>query len=127
MSRRRKPTSLRRRLRAVRRRFALRRVDSKVTRSNLAQAAVTVGVAVTATVGALLASEAGGAWEESVREQIQHAAAMGEDVRYVYADEAPVAFDLAVSRARIAELPAAQAEVERKAHFELEQAAIAGG
>jgi hypothetical protein len=56
------------------------------------------------TVGASIAtwqfSAAGGAWQNSVRQEIRHSAALQEDVRFVYADEAPLAFRAATARAR---------------------------
>ena len=56
------------------------------------------------TVGASIAtwqfSAAGGAWQNSVRQEIRHSAALQEDVRFVYADEAPLAFRAATERAR---------------------------
>lgn len=56
------------------------------------------------TVGASIAtwqfSAAGGAWQNSVRQEIRHSAALQEDVRFVYADEAPLAFQAATARVR---------------------------
>jgi hypothetical protein len=54
-----------------------------------------------------VATSAADKWEESVRQEIQRSAALLEDVRYVYGDEAALGYDLAVGKLR-AELAADQ-------------------
>jgi hypothetical protein len=73
----------------------------------LLQAAVTVLVAIAIGVGALLASQAGSRRQEAVRQEIKRSAATIEDVRFVYGDEAPLAYRVAVARALTEEMRAA--------------------
>ena len=122
MSRRRQGRSVRRRLRSLRRRFGLRPADSRVTRSNVVQAGVTILVAFAVAAGTLLAAAAAGAWQDSLRQEIKRSAALVEDVRAVYLDEAPIALELALSRARAAALTREAGVTEKKATFAIEQA-----
>jgi len=111
----------------VLRRFALRPADSKVTQSNLAQAIVTILVAAALAAGTLLSAAGTSAWQQSVRDEIKRFAALAEDVRTVYGDEAPIAFELALAKARGAVSPPSEAVVERKARFQMQQALSGGG
>jgi hypothetical protein len=56
--------------------------------------------AAIAARASLLASDAGGKWQSAVRTDLKLAAAMTEDVRFVYDEEAPVAFRIATARVR---------------------------
>jgi hypothetical protein len=72
----------------------------RVTLSNLLQVGVTIVVAVAAAIATLVATAAADDWETSVRQEIQRSAALLEDVRYVYGDEAPLGYDLALLKLR---------------------------
>ncbi|NJP92025.1 hypothetical protein HCN51_21605 [Nonomuraea sp. FMUSA5-5] len=65
---------------------------------------MTVLVALILGVSALLSSEATGDWHEALRQQIKRSAMSLENIRHVYADEAPEALWVAISEARAAEL-----------------------
>lgn len=49
-------------------------------------------------------SEASGKWQDAVREELREAFAVQENVRRVYGEEAPLAFDIAVAETRVTEL-----------------------
>jgi hypothetical protein len=69
----------------------------------LIAAAAIVGVALGARA-TLLATDASDAWKSAVRSEVKRAAASVEDVRYVYASEAPIAMQGAFAKVRAAEL-----------------------
>lgn len=83
---------------------------------------MTFAVAAALALAALLSSAAADAWQQGLRNEIKRSAALVEDVRAVYGDEAPLALELALAKARAAELPPAAAVAERKAIFAIEQA-----
>ena len=118
-------TTARHALARLRLRIAFRPAGSRVTLSNLAQALVTGVVAVAVAAGTLLASSAAGQWQQSLRDELKRAAAMVEDIRFVYGDEAPFALELALAEARQAELAGSDAETEREAVFAIRQEAPA--
>ncbi|MDQ3764273.1 MAG: hypothetical protein M3460_22650 [Actinomycetota bacterium] len=62
-------------------------------------AAITI-IAVAVLISTWQFSEAGGLWQDSVREDVRRSAALQEDVRYVYADEAALGFRVAAAEAR---------------------------
>jgi hypothetical protein len=95
---------------------------ARLTGSNLAQTAVTIVVAVLTGAAALLASGASDAWNRSVRDDVKRSAALVEDVRFVYGDEGPRAFDLAVLDARAAAGRDPGAATARQVAFSLHQA-----
>ncbi|MGQ0776902.1 MAG: hypothetical protein ACT4NY_21205 [Pseudonocardiales bacterium] len=68
-------------------------------RSWIQIAAITV-IALAVLIATWQFSEAGGLWQDSVREDVQRSAALQEDVRYVYADEAALGFRVAAAEAR---------------------------
>ena len=70
----------------------------------LLQTAVTVLIAAVLAAGALLASQASSGRQEAVRQEIKRMTATVEDVRYVYGDEAFVAFRITVAETRADEL-----------------------
>jgi hypothetical protein len=109
------------------RRLALRRADSAVTGSNLLQTAVTVLAAIAVTVATLVAGNAAGAWQQSVREEVKRSAAMVEDLRHVYGDEAPVALEIALAEARARAGNDADALTERQAAFAMRLAQSGNG
>jgi hypothetical protein len=121
MRRRHPSRTLRRRIKSVGSRFALRPADSRVTKANLAQAGVTIVVAAALAVATLLGAAATGAWQQSLREELKRSAALVEDVHHVYGDEAPLALELALAKARAAELSPTDAIADRKAVFAVEQ------
>lgn len=61
--------------------------------------AITV-IALAVLIATWKFSEAGGLWQNSVREDVRRSAALQEDVRYVYADEAALGFRVAAAEAR---------------------------
>jgi hypothetical protein len=95
---------------------------ARLTGSNLAQTAVTIIVAVLTGASALLASQASDAWNRSVRDDVKRSAALLEDVRFVYGDEGPRAFDLAVQDARATAGGGPGAATARQVAFSLHQA-----
>ncbi|MEU4513626.1 hypothetical protein AB0G05_29355 [Nonomuraea wenchangensis] len=74
------------------------------TTSNVLQALVTLLAALILAVSALLSSEATGAWHDALRQQIKRSAMSLENIRHVYADEAPDALRVAVAETRAARL-----------------------
>ncbi|MEV6598687.1 hypothetical protein AB0M36_17780 [Actinoplanes sp. NPDC051346] len=78
---------------------------------NLLQAAITVAVAVGVAASAVLSSRASGEWHDASRQEITWSAALVEDLRHVYGDEAPFALHVAIadSRARALRLAAGDA------------------
>jgi hypothetical protein len=91
--------------------------DSRVTGSNLAQALVTVLVALAVAVGTLVSASAAGRWQSSLRQEIKRAAGTIETVRHVYGDEAPLAFERALTEARAEAFEGGDAETEREVLF----------
>jgi hypothetical protein len=96
--------------------------------------AVFIGAALTA-VAAILYSGASGAWQLSVRSESDRTAALQEQVRTVYGDEAPVAFRVAAAETRTralhtiedpSRLVASEAEVAEQVAFRLSQTARPG-
>jgi FlaG/FlaF family flagellin (archaellin) len=51
----------------------------------------------------LLASSSSGLWQQAVRIEVKRAAAVVEDIRFVYASEAPVAFSIVAANVRAEE------------------------
>lgn len=84
-----------------------RRLRMILTGQNVAQAAVTISVGIAFAVATFLASEAAGRWSDAVKEDVKWSAGLIEDVRYLYTEEAPFAFDYAVTVARADALTAA--------------------
>jgi hypothetical protein len=111
-------TSVRRRLG---RRLRFRPAGSRITLSNLVQGLVTILVALVVAAGAFLTGSAAGKWQDSVTAQTKRALATIEDVRFVYADEAPLALELALAEAREALSSGGDAETEREALFAVRQ------
>ena len=74
---------------------------------NQAQAVVSVLVALAFSLATLVAAQAQDKWQGALREEVKYSAAMVEDVRYVYGDEAQVGFNVATSIARADALAAA--------------------
>lgn len=68
--------------------------------ANLAQAIVTVVIAAAFGAATYLTGEADSRWESSVRDNVRSSAGLLEDVRYLFIDEAPVAFEYSVAQAR---------------------------
>lgn len=68
-------------------------------RSWIQIAAITV-IALAVLIATWQFSEAGGLWQDSIREDVRRSAALQEDVRYVYADEAALGFRVAAAEAR---------------------------
>ncbi|MGH3701197.1 MAG: hypothetical protein ACRDQY_17390 [Pseudonocardiaceae bacterium] len=64
------------------------------------QIAVLIVIAVTVFIATWQFSEAGGLWQDAVREDVRRSAALQEDVRYAYADEAALGFRVAAAEAR---------------------------
>lgn len=59
-----------------------------------------VVIAVAVLIATREFSEAGGLWQDAVREDVQRSTALQEDVRYIYADEAALGFRVAAAEAR---------------------------
>jgi hypothetical protein len=106
-----------RRFERLRRQLELRPRDSQVTMSNLVQAGVTVLVAVALALAALIAGSAGGKWHAAVTDQTKWSAAVIEDLRHVYLDEAPPALEFGLATVRAEEFDRGDAETEREALF----------
>lgn len=79
-------------------------VATSVRRTNLLQTFVTVLIALTVTAAALLSSHAAGEWSSALREEIKRSAATLETLEYVYGDEAPQAFQIAIAETRARQL-----------------------
>lgn len=112
---------------AIRRAVADERVAAQLI-------SVFIGAALTA-VAAVLYSGASGAWQLSVRDESDRTAALQEQVRVVYGDEAPVAFRVATAEVRTralrtienpGRLVASEAEVAEQLAFRLSQTALPG-
>lgn len=73
-------------------------------RSNALEGAVALLVALGIGGSTLIGAKAGGAWSQAIREEIKSSAAAVEDIRSVYADEAPAAYELAVREERARQL-----------------------
>lgn len=84
-----------------------RRLRRVIIGQNVAQAAVTISVGIAFAAATFLASEAAGRWSDAVKEDVKWSAGLIEDVRYLYTEEAPFAFDYAVTVARADALTAA--------------------
>lgn len=80
----------------TRRREGHRRLS---TRSWIQITAITL-IAVAVLIATWQFSVAGGLWQDAVRDEARRAAAVQEDVRYVYADEAALGFRVAAAEAR---------------------------
>ena len=52
----------------------------------------------------MLSDSAGGSWQSAVRQEVKKSAAAVEDIRFVYAEEAPVAYRVVRARIRAEEL-----------------------
>ena len=70
------------------------------TSRNVAQAVVTVVVAGAFAGATYLSGQASERWSQSVTENVKASAGLVEDARYLFVDEAPVAYDYAVAQAR---------------------------
>ncbi len=75
--------------------------------TNNLQAVVSIGIALLVAVTAIVASQAGGAWQDSVRADVRSSAAMIETVGHVYGVEAPRGFEFAALELRAEHLAAA--------------------
>jgi hypothetical protein len=62
--------------------------------------AAAILAAVLGARASFLASDSSAAWQQAVRIEVKHAAAMVEDVRFVYGDEAPQAYRVLEARVR---------------------------
>lgn len=74
------------------------------------QVVVAISTAASISGATLLSSDAADHWQEGLRQQIAWSAALQEDVRYLYQDEAPPAWQVEVDRvigARLAQLSTA--------------------
>lgn len=74
---------------------------------NHAQTAVTITVAVAFALGTYLASRASDQWSQSVTAELRWSAGLIEDARYLYVDEAPLAYEYVTSQERADALAAA--------------------
>lgn len=105
----------------------------------IASGPIRLSVAVVMIAGAAIATWQFGAatsvWQESLRQEIRQAAALREDARFVYADEAPVAFRAATARVRAerlrevrpwSRLAASEYELASQTAFSLTSAAAPG-
>ena len=108
------------------RRLRRRPPGSRVTGSNLAQTFVTVAVAIAAALAALESASAADSWQASVRAEIRASAALLEDVRFVYGDEAPVGLEIALLEMGARSLEEPYAEADRQAALALKGAADPG-
>ncbi|MCD7439247.1 hypothetical protein K4B79_13525 [Streptomyces lincolnensis] len=64
------------------------------------QIALICVAALATLLATLLFSEASGTYQEAVRQDVRRQGAVLEDIRFVYGDEAPLAFEVAVAQAR---------------------------
>jgi hypothetical protein len=80
--------------------------DALTTR-NVAQALVTILVGCAFALATFLASAAASRWSDAVKEDIKWSAGLAEDVRYLFTEEAPFAFEYAATVARADALAAA--------------------
>ncbi|WP_141208582.1 hypothetical protein [Streptomyces griseorubiginosus] len=100
---------------------------------------VQIGLILVVSLATLLCtwqfSQAGGSYQDAVREDVKRQAAVQEDVRHLYADEAPPAFLVAAEEARARalaalgrdnRLAAAEHELASRTAFSLRQAAPPG-
>jgi hypothetical protein len=62
--------------------------------------AAAILAAVLGAHASFLANDSSAAWQQAVRIEVKHAAAMVEDVRFVYGDEAPQAYRVLEARVR---------------------------
>ena len=83
------------------------RVRREYTARNIAQAAVTIAVGAAFAFATFLAGEAAARWSDAVKEDIKWSAGLTEDVRYLFTEEAPFAFEYAATIARADALAAA--------------------
>jgi hypothetical protein len=67
---------------------------------NHAQAAVTITVAVAFALATYLANRASDEWSQSVTTELRWSAGLIEDARYLYVDEAPLAYEYITSQER---------------------------
>lgn len=84
-----------------------RRVQRVLTSQNIAQATVTISVGIAFALATFLASEATARWSDAVKEDIKWSAGLIEDVRYLFTEEAPFAYEYATTVARADALAAA--------------------
>jgi hypothetical protein len=80
-------------------------------------AAAAVVAAIVGTRANMLSGSASSAWQEALRSEIKRSAATTEDIRFVYASEARIAFQLITAQVREQEL---RAEAERRSGAERE-------
>jgi hypothetical protein len=83
---------------------------------------VTILVAVAYGIATYVGATADDEWQRALTAEIKHSAAMVEDVRYVYGDEAPDALELAFLEARAGELPDGDAATAMQLAFHRRQA-----
>lgn len=88
------------------RRLRLRtpQVTKRLSRQSWAQIIFFLVVGLVVLVASWQYSEASGKWQDAVREELREAFAVQENVRRVYGEEAPLAFDIAVAETRVTEL-----------------------
>lgn len=67
---------------------------------NVAQAVVTISVGVAFAVATYLAGQATDHWNRAVKDDVKWSAGLIEDARYLFADEAPFAYEYATTVAR---------------------------
>lgn len=96
---------MRRKTRKVQRRH--NRVWRGLTRQNIAQATVTISVGIAFALATFLAGGAAGHWGNALKEDIKWSAGLTEDVRYLFTEEAPFAYEYAATIARADALAAA--------------------
>lgn len=75
-----------------------------MSRQSWAQIIFFLVVGLVVLVASWQYSEASGKWQDAVREELREAFAVQENVRRVYGEEAPLAFDIAVAETRVTEL-----------------------
>jgi hypothetical protein len=112
-----------------------RRGTAGLSRWDQLQIVVIVAATAAVLVAAWCLSQAGGAYQDAVREDIKQHAAIQENVRHLYADEAPLGLRVAEAETRAAalrslaeagSLAASEYEVARQTAFHLRRAAKPG-
>jgi hypothetical protein len=81
-----------------------RRTLNRFASFNLLQVATTVAVALLLATAALLSSTAAGEWQSSVRTETKRSAAVVENVRELYDNEAPPALEISLGELRARQL-----------------------
>lgn len=79
-------------------------VTRRLNRRSRVQIIFFIGIGLAVLVASWQYSEAGGKWQDAVREELGEAFAVQENVRRVYGEEAPLAFEVAIAETRVAGL-----------------------